>query len=79
MKKRYFSIIALAFVFGIATLFTSCKSEEEAAADAEATAAEIENLFNDALNEVEAAVDTAVVDAVDSVKAKVEEVVEEVK
>ena len=30
MKRRYLSIIALAFVFGIATIFTSCKSEEEA-------------------------------------------------
>lgn len=85
MKRRYLSIIALALVLGIATVFTSCKSDEEAQADADKAAKEIENLFNDALNEVDSAatavvdsaatvVDSVATDAVEEVKDATEEV-----
>jgi len=75
MKRRYLSIIALAFVFGIATIFTSCKSEEEANAEAEAAAAEIENLFNNAMDDLE----EEVASAVDTVNTTLEEASEAVE
>jgi tartrate dehydratase alpha subunit/fumarate hydratase class I-like protein len=64
MKKRYLSIIALAFVFGIATVFTSCGSDEQDAKDA---AAEIENALNQAMEEAVETVDSTTQEAVDAV------------
>ncbi|NPA45505.1 MAG: hypothetical protein GXO49_08220 [Chlorobi bacterium] len=73
MKKRYLSIIALAFVFGIATVFTSCgNGDEEAQKEAEA----VEDVFEEALSDVDSTTN-AVVDSaaavVDSVATDVTE------
>ena len=78
MKRRYLSIIALAFVFGIATVFTSCGSDEQDANDA---AAEIENAVNEAMDEaVETVetVDSTAQEAVETVDSTIEEATEEV-
>ena len=61
MKRRYLSIIALAFVFGIATIFTSCKSEEDAQKDAEAAVAEMFEGLQDAVEEMDAVLDEVAV------------------
>jgi len=74
MKRRYLSIIALAFVFGIATVFTSCGSDEQDAKDA---AAEIENALNEAMDEAVETVDSTVQDAADEATDAVEEKVED--
>jgi len=75
MKRRYLSIIALAFVFGIATVFTSCGSDEQDANDA---AAEIENAVNEAMDEAVETIDSTVQEAVETVDSTMEEATEEV-
>ena len=74
MKRRYLSIIALAFVFGIATVFTSCGSDEQDAKDA---AAEIENAFNEAMDEAVETVDSTTQEAVEAVDSTIEEAKED--
>ncbi|MCD6555766.1 MAG: hypothetical protein J7K64_01110 [Bacteroidales bacterium] len=74
MKRRYLSIIALAFVFGIATVFTSCGSDEQDAKDA---ADEIENALNEAIDETVETVDSTTQDAVEAVDSTMEEATEE--
>ncbi len=70
MKRRYLSIIALAFVFGIATVFTSCGNDEQDAKDA---AAEIENALNEAMDEAVETVDSTVQEATETVDSTVQE------
>lgn len=74
MKRRYLSIIALAFLFGIATVFTSCGNDDQDAKDA---AAEIENTLNEAMDEAVETVDTTVQDAVETVDSTVQEAKDE--
>ena len=74
MKRRYLSIIALAFVFGIATVFTSCGNDEQDAKDA---AAEIENALNEAIDEAVETVDSTTQDAVEAVDSTMEEAKED--
>ncbi len=70
MKRRYLSIIALAFVFGIATVFTSCGNDEQDAKDA---ASEIENALNETMDEAVETVDSTVQDAVETVDSTIQD------
>lgn len=74
MKRRYLSIIALAFLFGIATVFTSCGNDEQDAKDA---AAEIENTLNKAVDETVETVDTTVQNAAETVDSTVQKAKDE--
>lgn len=76
MKRRYLSIIALAFLFGIATVFTSCGNDEQDAKDANA-ATEMENTLNKAMDEAVETVDTTVKDAVETVDSTVQKAKDE--
>lgn len=73
MKRRYLSIIALALVFGFAVIFSSCKSEDEAKADAEAAVEEMFEGLEDAVEEMDEALDEAVEEADSTIEEAVEE------
>jgi hypothetical protein len=76
MKKRYLSVIAFAFFFGIASIFVSCKSEKQAEQDAQ----DAMNEMMQGLEEAVENIDTATVNTtIDQATEKVEDAVKDDK
>jgi hypothetical protein len=76
MKRNYLTIIAFAFFFGIASIFVSCKTEEEPKEDAQ-------DAMNEMMQGLEKAVeniDTATVNTtIDQATEKINDAVKEEK